>query len=178
MRRFALALVTAALVGCSTSSTAAIPATPTPRQSPSASAQPSPQAAQVVAGGCGTTPLLAGGIPGWLEQAGAHNNPSGVTYAVASPVKAAGFLFGYPLAAGRPQGNKILWVVGLPRNGSSLDIRGHPLRAVNPSIHLTFPANSSPGEIYPSGVDVPKPGCWHFDLAWDGHKTSIDLKYA
>jgi hypothetical protein len=91
---------------------------------------------------------------------------------------AAGFLFGYPLKAGRPEGNKILWVVGLPRNGSSLDVTGHPLNAVSPSIHLTFPANSNPGEIYPSGVNVPKPGCWRFDLAWDGHKTSIDLKYA
>jgi hypothetical protein len=136
--------------------------------------------ARVVPGGCGSTPLLAGGIPGWLDEAGAHNNPSGVTYAVASPTRAAGFLFGYPLTAGNRQNpsNKILWVVGWPRNGSPLDIKGHPLNALAPSIHLTFPANSSPGEIYPSGVDVPKPGCWHFDLAWDVHKTSIDLKYA
>jgi hypothetical protein len=123
--------------------------------------------------------MLSGGIPGWLEEAGAHNNPVGVPYAVASPVRAAGFVFGYPLTAGPRQNpsNKILWVVGLPRNGSSLEITGHPLHALTPSVHMAFPANSSPGEIYPSGVDVPKPGCWHFDLAWDGNRTAIDLIY-
>jgi hypothetical protein len=92
---------------------------------------------------------------------------------------AAGFLFGYPLRAGHPENpsNKILWVVGMPRNGSPLEIQVHPLNAAEPSVTVTQPANSSPGEIYPSIVDVPKPGCWHFDLAWSGHQASVDLMY-
>jgi hypothetical protein len=92
---------------------------------------------------------------------------------------AAGFLFGYPLRAGHPQNrrNKILWVMGLPRNGSALDISGHPLAVSKPSIHKTEPANSSPGEIYPSYVDVPQAGCWHFDLSWSGQHAAVDLDY-
>jgi hypothetical protein len=38
-------------------------------------------------------------------------------------------------------------------------------------------ANSGPGEIYPSIVDVPQAGCWHFDLSWSGHKASVELLY-
>ena len=141
---------------------------------------PSPaQAANVIPGGCGSTPLHQGGVPTWLDDAGGHNNPVGVPYVLAMPAHAGGFVFGYPLRAGHPQNpnNKILWVVGAPRNGSSLEITGHPLNAATPSVDVTQPANSSPGEIYPSIVDVPKPGCWHFDLAWSGNKTSVDLMY-
>lgn len=177
MRRFTLVLAATLLVGCSTSSpTSSMPATP----SPGASAQPSPaQAANVIPGGCGSTPLHQGGVPTWLDDAGGHNNPVGVPYVLAMPAHAGGFVFGYPLRAGHPQNpnNKILWVVGAPRNGSSLEITGHPLNAATPSVDVTQPANSSPGEIYPSIVDVPKPGCWHFDLAWSGNKTSADLMY-
>jgi hypothetical protein len=123
--------------------------------------------------------MLSGGIPAWLDAAGAQNNPSGLPYVLASPTNAAGFVFGYPLTAGPQQnhGNKILWVVGTPRNGSSLEITGRPLSALTPVVHVTQAANSSPGEIYPTIVDVPKPGCWHFDLAWAGNKTSVDLLY-
>src|SRR3981081_386200 len=133
MRRFAVTVVAAVLAGCSMPpATSTLRPTQSPADSPNTSAQPSPQVARVVAGGCGSTPLLAGGIPGWLDEAGAHNNPLGVTYAVASPTTAAGFLFGYPLTAGNRlnPSNKILWVVGLPRNGSPLDIKGHPLNAL------------------------------------------------
>ncbi len=134
----------------------------------------------MVEGGCGSTPLLSGGIPAWLDEAGAHNNPTVVPYVLASPTRAAGFIFGNPLSASPRQdpSNKILWVVGLPRNGSSLEITGHPLNALAPLVHVTQAANSSPGEIYPTIVDVPKPGCWHFDLAWAGNKTSVDLMYS
>jgi hypothetical protein len=117
-------------------------------------------------------------VPSWLDDAGAHNNPDGVPYVVGVPPHAAGFIFGYPLRAGHPQDptNKILWVVDA-RNGSSLEIRGHPLGAATPSIVMTDDPNSSPGEIYPSIVDVPKAGCWHLELFWSGNKASVDLVY-
>lgn len=176
MRSFALALISALLVGCSTSApTSVIPATP----APSASGQPSAQAAHVLPGGCGSTAVLNGGTPAWLDEAGAHNNPTGLPYVVASPINAAGFIFGYPLSATQRQGtsNKILWVVGVPRNGSPLEIKGLPLNSLTPTVRVIQPANSSPGEIYPTIVDVPRPGCWHFDLVWSGNTTSVDLMY-
>jgi hypothetical protein len=137
-----------------------------------------PAGATIVPGGCGSTLILHGHEPAWLDDAGAHNNPDGLPYVVAVPPHAAGFLFGYPLRAGHPDNptNKILWVVAA-RNGSSLEIRGHPLGATAPSIVLTDSPDSSPGEIYPSIVDVPQAGCWHFDLLWSGSRASVDLLY-
>jgi hypothetical protein len=167
----AVILVTAACSGGPSTAT---------RTSPSSEAATSPlPAATIVSGGCGATPVLRGGVPAWLDEAGAHNNPDGLPYIVATASLAAGFIFGYPLRAGHPPGpaNKILWVVGMPRDGSALEIEGHPLKAPTPSIHVTQQADSGPGEIYPSIVDVPRSGCWHFDLSWAGHHAVVDLMY-
>ena len=165
MRNLAFGFMVLVLAGCSTTTT-------------SSTAIPTPSAA-VLAGGCGSTPLMQGHVPAWVDQAGAHNNPDGLPYVIADPSQAAGFIFGNPLRAGHPDNptNKILWVVGLPRNGSSLVITGHPLPTATPIVAQSEPADSSPGEIYPSIVDVPEPGCWHFDLAWAGHHASVDLLY-
>jgi hypothetical protein len=88
-------------------------------------------------------------------------------------------LFVQPLKSGHPTNpsNKILWVVKLPRNTSALAITGHPVAAATPIVMQTQPADSGPGEIYPSIIDVPHSGCWQFDLAWAGHKASVDLLY-
>ena len=91
----------------------------------------------------------------------------------------AGFLFGYPLMAGNPvpYSDKILWVTRTPRQGRPLRITGHPLGAAAPVVSSAWPAGSSPGEIYPSEVVVPTPGCWQFTLAWHGHSDTVDLWY-
>ena len=110
---------------------------------------------------------------------GCGNAPSGVPYAVARPATAAGFIFGYPLhmpSAGIGYSNKILWVVGVQRTGD-LAIDGVPLGKTGPVVHYSFPANSSPGEIYPSGVDVPEAGCWAFTLRFAGQTAQIELAY-
>jgi hypothetical protein len=161
--------------GCSNGPTSVSPPSPT---AGAAAVRPLP-GATIVPGGCGSTPLLQGNVPAWLDEAGAHNNPDGLPYVIAIPSAAAGFIFGYPLRAGHPQSptNKILWVVGLPRNGSPLEITGHPLKATTPSIKQTQPNDSGPGEIYPSIVDVPRAGCWHFDLTWAGHHAAVELEY-
>ncbi|GAA4235258.1 hypothetical protein FHR32_006719 [Streptosporangium album] len=90
-----------------------------------------------------------------------------------------GYLFVRPLHAGKPAdaSNKILWYVRLPREGKDLVMTGHPKGASGPVVRHRFPADSSPGEIYPSIVDVPAPGCWTFDLAWGEHRDTVDLKY-
>jgi hypothetical protein len=136
-------------------------------------------AAKPTDGGCGSTTVLTGGLPDALIRSTGDNAPSGVPYAIARPATAAGFIFGYPLhtpSAGIGYSNKILWVIGVPRTGD-LVIDGAPLGKNAPAIHYSFPANSSPGEIYPSGMDVPEPGCWAFTLRFAGQTAQIELAY-
>lgn len=157
------------VAGCSSSSAGLV-----------ADRSPAPSAIVVAGGGCGKTAVDKGGEPAWLTHAGANNNPKDVPYVIADPPIAAGFLFGYPLRSGTPSNpsNKILWVVDRPREGNQLAVSGHPRDAATPTTHATFPADSGPGEIYPSEVDVPSAGCWHFDLTWGANHTSVDLNYA
>jgi hypothetical protein len=140
-----------------------------------ASPPPVPGAAYA-SGGCGATPLLLGSAPRWASPA----NPPRIRYALARRGQAAGFLFGFPLMAGNPEpySDKILWVVASPRDGMPLVLTGHPLHAARPVVSSTWPADSSPGEIYPSEIEVPAPGCWQFTLSWNGHADTIDLWYA
>jgi hypothetical protein len=146
-------------------------ARPTPSSAPPAS----PVAGVPV---CGSTTVVAGSIPQWLDDAGGHNNPSSLPYVIAHPALAAAFLFVQPLRAGHPENpaNKVLWVVRTPRTGP-LTIDGHPLAAAAPTMHEVLPANSGPGEIYPSYVDVPTAGCWHFDLQWAHSHAQVELNY-
>jgi len=44
-------------------------------------------------------------------------------------------------------------------------------------VHHSFPANSGPGEIYPSVVDVPEAGCWAFTLRFAGLTAEVELAY-
>ena len=52
-----------------------------------------------------------------------------------------------------------------------------PHDAGSPAVSFSFPADSAPGEISPSIVDVPEPGCWRFTLEWDGNAATLDLSY-
>lgn len=136
-------------------------------------------AAKPTEGGCGGTTVFMGGIPDALTRSTGNNAPSGIPYAVAHPATVAGFIFGYPLhtpSAGIGYANKILWVVGVPRTGD-LVIDGVPLGKSGPTVHYSFPANSGPGEIYPTGVDVPEPGCWAFTLRFAGQTAEVELAY-
>jgi hypothetical protein len=131
--------------------------------------------AAYTSGGCGATRLLRGAAPGWASSA----NPPPIKYALAERGQVAGFLFGYPLMAGNPQpySDKILWVVATPRDGQPLRLTGHPAGATAPVVSSAWPADSTPGEIYPSEVVVPAPGCWQFTLSWNGHTDIVDLWY-
>src|SRR5438094_4227393 len=156
------------LIACSGQATAR----PTPSSTPTATLTAG-------AAGCGSTAVLRGGIPDWLGTAGGNNNPTFLRYVIGHPALVAGFLFGDPLRAGHPENpsNKVLWVVRMPRDGSPLVVDGHPLGGTEPQVHLTQPANSGPGEIYPSIVDVPSAGCWQFDLQWAHSHVQVELNY-
>ncbi len=77
------------------------------------------------------------------------------------------------LRAGRPENpaNKILWIVRQPRRGQPLNIGAQPVGFSARDVSMSWPANSSPGEIYPSIDNVPLPGCWRFTLRWAAHPT-------
>jgi hypothetical protein len=136
--------------------------------------------ARPVAGSCAGTPISQGAAPAWVDLAGAHANPAGLPFAVDRSQTVAGFLWAYPFRAGHPDNpaNKVLFVVRLPRGGSDLTITAHPAGAAAPVVTVVQPADSGPGEIYPSIVDVPTPGCWALDLAWSSHRATLQLPYA
>ncbi len=135
-----------------------------------------PDGAREVDGGCGTTTLYTGATESW-----ATTGPKDLVQASAHEGNAVAFLFGDPLRAGEPENpaNKILWVVKEPRNGSDLTITGRPVDADvdAPGVSQSQPADSGPGEIYPSIVNVPAAGCWRFTLEWNGNTSTIELPY-
>ena len=92
----------------------------------------------------------------------------------------AAYLFGNPLTAGRRVdglNNKILWIVREPKDGHELSVVGQLVNSNGPPMDWSFPDDSGPGEIYPSTVDVPAAGCWHFSLRWGQNEAQIDLVY-
>jgi hypothetical protein len=132
-------------------------------------------------GGCGATQLLRGAVPAWTAPAFSDSSPGPPMWphAISRRGTVVAIVFGYPLRAGQPTNpaNKVLWIMRLPRNGSPLTITARPLHANAPRVTGVWPADSSPGEIYPSYVNVPSAGCWRITLRWAGHTDSIDLPY-
>jgi hypothetical protein len=131
--------------------------------------------------GCAAAAIHHGPRPAWTAAAWADSSPGfSVPYAVATGGRAAAFFFADPLRAGHPTdpANKVLWVVRLPRHGMPLTISARRAGSRSPAVRITRSADSSPGEIYPSYVDLPQTGCWRLALAWDGHRAAIDVQVA
>jgi len=158
-------LVILALAGCTA-------VTPAPGTSPPAVAAVSPSSAP---GGCGTTSILFGGQPDWTASAGAPAGP----YVLSHEGNLVGVLFGYPLRAGEPTNpaNKILWIAREPRGGHDLQLTLRPLAGTAEPVTQSEPANSGPGEIYPSIVNVPAAGCYTVQAAWSGNVATLELPY-
>lgn len=171
MRRLAVGIVLACLVSACGSHGAA------KRQS-SKGVQ---SAKAVPSAGCGATSVGLSRLPAWTAPAFSSSGSSApaVPWMQTAGGRAVGVVFANRLRAGQPEdpANKVLWIMRLPRNGSPLSIRATPLRARAPVVTASWPANSSPGEIYPSYVNVPTAGCWHLQLRWAGHTDSIDLRF-
>jgi hypothetical protein len=137
-----------------------------------------------VAHGCGATTLHRGTLPAWAEPAfsAGGSSASPWPYGVAQHGTVVAVVFGFPLRAGTPRAdraNKVLWIMRLPRRGSPLSITAAPLSdgGGRARVHATWPADSGPGEIYPSYVNVPHAGCWRVTVRWAHHTDTIDLPY-
>jgi hypothetical protein len=171
LRALVAALALSFVSGCTADTVARPPSTAASTTAstaaPLASAEPGSN------NGCGSTAVAAGGqTPPWAEV-----GASFLRFVTSNEGNAVGFLFADPLrAAPRDDGknNKVLWVVREPRNGSNLTIEGTLNGEVVTSSEA---ANSGPGEIYPSIVDAPKPGCWHFTLRWGDNGANLDLLF-
>jgi hypothetical protein len=135
----------------------------------------------VISGGCGVTKLYRGRTPRWTAPAFADSSPGPPPWphALSQHGTVVAIVFGNPLRAGNPTNhtNKILWIMHLPRRGSPLTIEATPLHATAPLVRHSWPPDSSPGEIYPSYLNVPAAGCWRVRLRWAGHTDWIDLHY-
>ena len=185
MRRLVVGLLGLALTACAslptTSPTPAItpvpaatltPATSFASASAIATGSPAP-----VAGGCGTTQVFAG--PGPDAAIGLTDNP----WALATPAS-AGIVayFWYPppdliFAHGPNDGTKVLWV-SHTEQAAHLTVAAHPLNASSPVVRFDFPAADSPAGNYPSGIDLPSPGCWQLDLTLGSAQATLDVVVA
>jgi hypothetical protein len=128
---------------------------------------------------CVPAPIHDGPPPRWTVAAWADSSPGfRVPYSLATGDVAGAFFFAPRLRAGHPNNpsNKVLWIVGSPRDGNALDITARLGRDPARVVRISLPADSSPGEIYPSDVDLPTPGCWRLELAWGRHRASLDIQ--
>lgn len=118
----------------------------------------------------------AADFPAWAASA---RPPVSVPHLVSRDRNVVAVVFADPMRSGSPtdRSNKILWIVRLPRGGKPLEITATLPHSDARPVHVTRPADSAPGEIYPSTVNVPAPGCWHLALAWNGHRSAVDLAY-
>ncbi len=130
---------------------------------------------------CAAAAIHHGPPPAWTAGAWADSSPGfSVPYSVATGGLAAAFFFADPLRAGHPTDptNKVLWVVRRPRDGMPLTISARRAGGRSPTVRITRPADSGPGEIYPSYVDLPQAGCWRLTLAWGSHRAAINVDVA
>jgi hypothetical protein len=118
-----------------------------------------------------------GAYPTWAASARA---PGGTPYVLAHEGNLIAVLFAETLLAGpnvTDPSNKILWIAREPRGGSDLRLTLRRADGTGAELTQTEPADSGPGEIYPSGVDVPAPGCWRVRASWNGNTATLELNY-
>lgn len=163
------------LASCGTAGRSSGPsaAAPTSTRPPAKAAQ----AGGGATGPCRPAPIHHGAAPDWTAPVwGSSSGPLEVPYALASGETALAF-FWARLRAGHPDNpfNKVLWVVQASRKGHPLVIEATSASSPGRTVVLREEADSGPGEIYPSYVDLPTPGCWRLALRWGTHRATIDV---
>ena len=169
------------LAGCTSkppSSSTVPPSTgPSPVSLPAAGSTVAPVGASTAPGGCAQTPLWTSAYPEWTASA---NLPGTMPYALSHEGNLVGMEFAGSLRGGTNLGsptNKILWVTREARNSQPLHLTLRRVDGTGAPVTQVEPANSGPGEIYPSIVDVPTSGCWRVEASWDGHAATLELYY-
>ena len=113
-----------------------------------------------------------GVLPEWARTGFSEKEPK-IAHVIGREGRLAAIFFG-PLTAPprRNEGNKILWVSREPQNApSDLKLTARHLDS-GEIAHRTVP--NGPG---PSGIDLPKAGCWRVHAAWAGRQDELDLTY-
>lgn len=122
---------------------------------------------------CATPSTATNDAPAWTPYA---HPPLGVPHMLSPDGKVFAVVFGDPLAAPprTDKSNKILWIVRQQDVPKPLQITATlPGSKARPVRKSTSAGDGS----YPTIVDVPVPGCWKFDLAWNGHRSTVHLRY-
>jgi hypothetical protein len=147
----------------------------------SAAASGSPAAQPGVAESC-TGAIEVGPLAAWA-RVGFDPPGQKVRQVHGSRGQILGVVFADPLRAPakRGYGNKILWLVapGAPtatsaEPGTSGDLR-IDASLIGGALTVRRIVPGGPG---PSLVDMPRAGCWRFDLSWDGHQDTVVLPYS
>lgn len=138
-------------------------------------ARPSPPASRET--GAASCPAVVKNreLPSWARTPGFRKGAK-PNHVIGVNKKLAGVLFGYPLyAPPRPgKSNKILWIVreSTLKTTSTLTIRASLREA--PELAVTRSVLYRPGS---SGLDLPRAGCWTFEISWDGGADVVTLPY-
>ena len=116
-----------------------------------------------------------GPLPEWART-GFTPPDQDVRYVIGEESRIVGVVFGYPLQAPTQddgRNNKILWVSNTARQGARPDlvIVGH---LGGTSVTARRTVTGGPG---PSIIDMPRPGCWTFDLTWSGVHDRLAVPY-
>lgn len=141
-------------------------------------------AAASAAGGATAASCVANAIhhgrpPAWAAPAFVPSTGGYVPpFALSGNAAAAAFFFAPTLRAGAPTNptNKVLWVMRYPRGNQPLTIFGRYGSDHKLTARSSWAADASPGEIYPSYVNLPRAGCWELTLSWNSHRAQIDVE--
>jgi hypothetical protein len=75
--------------------------------------------------------------------------------------------------------NKILWELrGTGHSADSADLRiTASLNGSQMVVQRRVDGHVTPGPFRPSIIDLPKPGCWTFSLAWGAVRDTVSVRY-
>lgn len=130
-----------------------------------------PVADPTVQGASCVNPVPSRVLPAWARSGFSDPRPR-MPYVLGDKGDIVAILFAQPLTSppSADHNNKILWVSPVA-DGSSLQITA---TLQDGSRSVTRVVDGGPG---PSIIDLPKSGCWHFELQWGAGSDTLDLAY-
>lgn len=135
----------------------------------------SPPATQQVPGGCRSTQVMSGPLPGWSHVAAPSVRAR--TWALGQPADVVIVFWTWPLHARQwpaGSGEKTMFIV---RSDYPQPLAVFASKWGVVGRELTVDTNvAAPGAIYTAELALPETGCWHLALAWGRNKAVIDLQ--